>query len=249
MTLFKDAKPQPSSNLRPRFENAAVSVLDAHGQVREILQPLTLNLHERRIALIGANGSGKSTVLRLLNALVLPTSGRVFIDEQDTSKNAARIRRRIGFVFTDPDAQLVMPTPVEDISLSLRKAGVPRAQRAAVSEQILEDFGLKSQAHVPVHQLSGGQKQLLALAGVLATKPELVVCDEPTTLLDLRHSQKMTRLLLNLPQQLIYATHDLELAARADRVLVIEDGALAFDGPPPLAIDFYREQMVIEGSF
>lgn len=223
-------------------------VIDAQGDEREILRPLTLTLSEARIALIGANGSGKSTILRLLNGLITPTAGTVEIDGLDTRRDAAKIRRRVGFVFTDPDAQLVMPTPLEDVSLSLRKSGVPRSQRSARAEQILADFGLAGHAQVPVHQLSGGQKQLLALAGVLATEPALVVCDEPTTLLDLRHSHKMTGLLMNMPQQLIYATHDLDLASRADRVLVIEDAALAFDGLPTLAIDFYRRQMELEGS-
>ncbi|HLS03837.1 MAG TPA: ABC transporter ATP-binding protein, partial [Actinomycetales bacterium] len=192
---------------------------------------------------------GKSTLLRLLNGLVLPSSGRVMMGGSDTVKAASAIRRRVGFVFTDPDAQLVMPTPLEDVALSLRKMGVPRSQRIARAEKILDDFGLAHQALVPVHQLSGGQKQLLALAGVLATEPALVVCDEPTTLLDLRHATQMSRRLMNLPQQLIYATHDLDFASAADRVLVIMDGAPAFDGEPALAIDFYRKAMSLEGSF
>lgn len=238
-----------TSLLAPRLEAATVTAVDAEGNNRDILRPTTLSLTEQRIAIIGPNGSGKSTILRLLNALVLPSSGRVLVDGLDTAKAANKIRRRVGFVFTDPDAQLVMPTALEDIALSLRKIGVPRSTRMARAEKILNDFGLADHALVPVHQLSGGQKQLLALAGVLATEPALVVCDEPTTLLDLRHATRMTRLLLDLPQQLIYATHDLELAARADRVLVIMDGAAAFDGDPALAIDFYREAMSLEGSF
>lgn len=233
-------------SLAPHLEDVEVSVLDAQGVERTILRPLTLTLGESRIALIGPNGSGKSTILRLLNGLVTPSRGIVKIGDLNTAKDAIKIRRRVGFVFTDPDAQLVMPTPIEDVSLSLRKIGVPRKEREGRAREILDQFGLQDQAQVPVHQLSGGQKQLLALAGVLATDPQLIVCDEPTTLLDLRHAHKMTRLLMNLPQQLIYATHDLELAARANRVLVIMDGALAFDGDPALAIDFYREQMALE---
>lgn len=235
-------------NLAPHLQDVEVTVLDAQGEARTILRSLTLTLGEQRIALIGPNGSGKSTILRLLNGLITPSHGSVTIGGRKTYKEAAQIRRQVGFVFTDPDAQLVMPTAIEDISLSLRKSGVSRRERAHKATEILIQFGLHDQAHVPVHQLSGGQKQLLALAGVLATGPHMIVCDEPTTLLDLRHSHKMTRLLLNLPQQLIYATHDLELAARADRVLVIMDGALAYDGDPALAIDFYRAQMALEES-
>lgn len=234
------------SSLAPRLERAGVHAVDSAGQEREILRPFTAHLTEERIALIGPNGSGKSTLLRLLNALVLPSSGRVEVGGLATTEAAARIRRRVGFVFTDPEAQVVMPTPIEDVALSLRAAGIPRAERTERAHSVLADFGLEAQAHVPVHQLSGGQKQLLALAGILATDPELIVCDEPTTLLDLRHSFKVSRLLLELPQQLIFATHDLDFAARADRVLVIEDGALAFDGPPIPAIEFYRQRMTSE---
>lgn len=232
-----------TSNLCPRLEGAAVTVIDAQGEEQQILRPLTLTLGEHRIALIGANGSGKSTILRLLNALVIPAEGRVEVGSWDTTRHARQIRQRVGFVFTDPDAQLVMPTAVEDIMLSLRIRGVKSAQRRERAEQVLADFGLLDRAHVPVHQLSGGQKQLLALATVLATDPDLVVCDEPTTLLDLRHSQKMLARLFAMPQQLIFATHDLDFAARADRVLVIMDGAIAFDGAPALAIDYYRAAM------
>lgn len=235
-----------SSQLRPRLQEAGVNVVDAQGEVRRILRPINLTLGEDRIAFIGANGSGKSTLLRLLNALILPSSGTVTVGGLDTAKNSAAIRRQVGFVFTDPDAQLVMPTAIEDVSLSLRKRGVPRREREARAEEILGEFGLAEHAQVPVHQLSGGQKQLLALAGILATEPQLVVCDEPTTLLDLRHSQKMEHLLLNLPQQLIFATHDLALAARADRVIVIEDGALAWDSDPTTAIAYYRQSMAQE---
>ncbi len=232
-------------HLHPRLNQAAVQVIDAQGSPREILQPMTLALDEPRIAFIGPNGSGKSTILRLLNGLVLPTAGTVVVGGRDTAREAAAIRRQVGFVFTDPEAQLVMPTAVEDVALSLRKSGVPRSERAGRAEKILHDFGLAGQEQTPVHQLSGGQKQLLALAGILATTPHLIVCDEPTTLLDLRHSQKMAHLLFNLPQQLIFATHDLDLAARADRVLVIEDGALAFDSNPAAAIDYYRKSMAV----
>lgn len=234
-------------NMRPQLDQAAVTVVDAEGEERVILSPTTLTLSEQRIAFIGPNGSGKSTLLRLLNGLIVPTEGAVTVGGRDTAREAAKIRREVGFVFTDPDAQLVMPTAVEDLALSLRKQGVPRSERLEQAEEILADFGLAEHAQVPVHQLSGGQKQLLALAGVLATNPKLLVCDEPTTLLDLRHSKKMERLLFNLPQQLIYATHDLELAARADRVLVIMDGALAWDSDAATAIDFYRTQMAKEG--
>jgi len=159
------------------LRDATVTVR-SDGGVRTLLQPTTCTLTERRVAVIGANGSGKSTLARLVNGLVLPSTGTVRVDGLDTVRDGAAVRRRVGFVFTDPDAQLVMPTPVEDVALSLRRT-VPAAGRDAAARAVLARFGLADHAEVPVHALSGGQKQLLALAGVLAVQPAVLVCDEP----------------------------------------------------------------------
>ncbi|MGV8978765.1 MAG: energy-coupling factor ABC transporter ATP-binding protein [Cellulomonas sp.] len=219
---------------------------DAAGSKSDIvtlLGPVTCRLSERRIAVIGANGSGKSTLARLVNGLVLPSSGTVTVDGLDTARDGRAVRARVGFVFTDPDAQLVMPTAVEDVALSLRRLGLPAAERAARAHEILARFGLAGRADVPVHALSGGQKQLLALAGVLATEPAVLVCDEPTTLLDLRWRRVVDELLDGLDQQVLQVTHDLDAAARADRVLVVDAGAVVFDGDPGTAVEAYRALM------
>ncbi|MBO1750205.1 ABC transporter ATP-binding protein [Actinotalea sp. BY-33] len=214
-----------------------------HEQVVTLLHPTTCTLAERRIAVIGANGSGKSTLARLINGLALPSSGRVLVDGADTATDGAAVRRRVGFVFTDPDAQLVMPTPVEDVALSLRRLGLDRAARTARARQVLARFGLAERAELPVSALSGGQKQLLALAGVLATEPAVLVCDEPTTLLDLRWRRVVDDLLDGLPQQVLLVTHDLEAAARADRVLVVDQAQVVHDGDPEQAVALYRDLM------
>jgi len=227
----------------PALEEVTYHALDATGLSVEILKPTTLNFSEHRVALIGANGSGKSTLLRMLNALILPTSGRVYIDGKTTAKNHRDIRKKVGFVFTDPDAQFVMPTAKEDIALSLKRRGVPRKSRTETAISHLKHFNLDHLADVPVSQLSGGQKQLLALAGVIAVNPEVIVCDEPTTMLDLKHSALVTDMLASLPQQVIFATHDLELAQQAERVIVIDDGSVAFDGSADRAVNFYRALM------
>ncbi|MBN9612960.1 MAG: ABC transporter ATP-binding protein, partial [Actinobacteria bacterium] len=198
------------------------------GDVR-VLAPTSLALREHRIALIGPNGSGKSTLARMLNGLVLPSSGSVTVRGHDTARQGADVRRLVGFAFTNPAAQLVMPTAVEDVSLSLRRAHPKKADRLAAARVALDRFGLGELAERSVHTLSGGQQQLLALAGVLAADPEILVADEPTTLLDLRNSRLVAETLFALEQQLIVATHDLELAARCDRVLVIQRGAVAYD--------------------
>jgi len=225
------------------LDGAGVAVRASGGGTRTLLAPVTATLAERRVAVIGANGSGKSTLARLLNGLVLPTTGAVRVDGLDTARDGAAVRRRVGFVFTDPDAQLVMPTPAEDVALSLRRA-LPRApERDAAVRAVLGRFGLQDHADVPVHALSGGQKQLLALAGVLATEPAVLVCDEPTTLLDLRWRRVVDDLLGSLNQQVVLVTHDLGSAGRADRVLVVDDGRVVADAAPGVAIDIYLDLM------
>ena len=208
-------------------------------RVVTLLEPTTCTLTERRIAVIGANGSGKSTLARLTNGLALPSAGTVRVNGLDTGRDGAAVRRQVGFVFTDPDAQLVMPTPVEDVALSLRRLGLPGGERDERVRAVLTRFGLADRAEQPVHALSAGQKQLLALAGVLATEPTVLVCDEPTTLLDLRWQRVVDELIESLEQQVLLVTHDLDAAARADRVLVVDRARVVFDGDPSAAVEHY----------
>ncbi len=223
-----------------RFEAAEVRVESPDlGGSRTILQPTTLSLTEQRIGIVGSNGSGKSTLARLINGLVLPSAGRVTVEGLDVARQGAAVRRRVGFTFTDPAAQLVMPTCVEDVELSLRRTVKDRVRRKHVALETLARFGLSERAEVSVHALSGGQRQLLALAGVLATSPDVLVTDEPTTLLDLRNTRMVGDLLFSLPQQLILVTHDLDLVRRCDRVLVVEDGRVSYDADADAAVKHY----------
>lgn len=208
-----------------------------------ILHPTSLKLDEQRITIIGANGSGKSTLARLINGLALPVSGSVQVDGLDTRKHGALVRRKVGFLFTDPSAQLIMPTAIEDVMLSLRRVVRSKSERVKAALAALEDVGLGDKGDVSVNALSGGQRQLLALAGVLTATPLIVVADEPTTLLDLRWKAHVGALLQALPIQLIEVTHDLEAATRAQRTLVIDEGAVVFDGNPVDAVAHYRDLM------
>lgn len=223
-----------------QLDEVAVSVSTADGDLA-LLHPTTLTLGERRIALVGSNGSGKSTFARLLNGLIEPTAGTVTVDGLDTKRDGAAVRRKVGFVFTNPDSQLVMPTSLEDIALSLRRTIKDKDARRAQARNILTEMGLAERADTSIHALSGGQKQLLALAGILATDPDVLIADEPTTLLDLRNTQLIADRLFALRQQLILVTHDLDLALRCDRAIVIDDARVAFDGQPADAVAFYRE--------
>ena len=178
--------------------------------------------------------------LRLLNNLITPTSGRVLVDGIDAAKDPAAVRRLVGFCFTDPAAQLVMPTCVEDVELSLRRSHRDPQHRRQAALDVLGDYGLAGREHTSVHALSGGQRQLLALAGVLAVQPRVLVADEPTTLLDLANTERVARRLFGLPQQLVLVTHQLDLVERCDRVLVVDRAEVVFDGNPTEAIAHYR---------
>ncbi|MCQ2000818.1 energy-coupling factor ABC transporter ATP-binding protein [Arthrobacter zhaoxinii] len=205
-----------------------------------ILHPLSLELNTARTAVVGANGSGKSTLLKLLNGLVLPDTGTVSVDGLDTARHGAAVRRRVGFVFTDPLSQLVMPTGRDDVELSLRASIRHRGQRRAEAEARLDALGMLELADRSIYDLSGGERQLMALASVLAVEPAVLVADEPSTLLDLRNTARLRRIFASLPQQVIYTTHDLDFAADADRVLVMDGGAVVFDGGPREGIAAYR---------
>ncbi|MFF5626769.1 ABC transporter ATP-binding protein [Microbacterium sp. LWH10-1.2] len=225
---------QPETDLR----TIALDRVSVERDGRCILSEVSLAMDAPRIAVIGANGSGKSTFARLLNGLVSPSTGRVSVHGLDSSRDRAALRRRVGFVFTDPQAQILMPTPAEDVALSLR--GLPRAEIDRRVAEALAEHGLAGHADVPASALSGGQKQLLALASVLITEPSLVVADEPTTLLDLRNARRVGDLLLSLEAQVVVVTHDLELAGRCDAAVLFADGRLVDVGDPDELIPTYR---------
>lgn len=216
-----------------RLDEVGVTVDD-----RVLLDDVTLELTAPRIAVIGANGSGKSTFARLLNGLMTPTTGTVTVHGLDALRERTAVRRRVGFVFTDPDAQILMPTPAEDLALSLR--GRPRDEIAARVQETLERHGLGAHADIPASSLSGGQKQMLALAAVLLAEPALIVADEPTTLLDLRNARRIGDLLLSQEAQVLIVTHDLELAARCDTAVLFDGGCVVDQGEPEAVIARYR---------
>ena len=196
-----------------------------------------MSLTEQRIGVIGANGSGKSTLLRLLNGLVAPSRGTVTVNGADTVRKVRAVRQQVGFVFTDPLSQLVMPTGREDVELSLRRSVRNGEGTPGRPPPHLDRFGLLPLADQSIYELSGGERQLLALAAVLAVEPAVLVLDEPSTLLDLRNRELLRRTIAGLSQQIVMSTHDLELALDMDRVLVVESGRIVFDGGAAAAVD------------
>lgn len=210
---------------------------------REVLRGIDLSLAERRVAVVGSNGSGKSTLARLLNGLLVPSEGTVLVDGIDTRRDGKAVRRRVGFVFQDPDMQIVYPTVEEDIAFGLKNLRLPRDEIASRVDTALARFGLTEHRTWPAHLLSGGQKQLLAIASVLVMEPAYVVFDEPTTLLDLRNRRHIGRVIRDLPEIAILVSHDLDLVAEADRVIVLDEGRVVADDAPSPAITAYVARM------
>jgi biotin transport system ATP-binding protein len=210
---------------------------------RTALSGVSLRLDERRIAVIGSNGSGKSTFARTLNGLVTPTTGTVRVHGIDPVRQPKQLRRRVGFVFSNPDTQIIMPTVAEDVAFSLRRRGLSRAEIGERVAAALARVGLTGYADSSAHTLSGGQKQLLALCAVLIGEPTLVVADEPTAYLDAVNSRRIAGFLLEqMPQQLVLVTHDLRLAARCDVALRFEAGGLVDHGEPARVIARYEDE-------
>lgn len=219
-----------------RFDRVSVRLGDA-----DVLSDLTLDLDARLIAVVGDNGSGKSTLARLVGGLVRPTAGRVDVLGLDAVRDAAELRRRIAVVFSNPDAQIVMPTVAEDVAFSLRGERTSRTDRAARVDRALERFGLGGLRDHPAHELSGGQKQLLALCGAFVRDPELVVADEPTAFLDGRNADRIAaHLLADTGHRLLLVTHDLALARRCEAAVHIAGGRVAAWGPAGEVVDGYE---------
>jgi biotin transport system ATP-binding protein len=212
---------------------------------RQVLSEVDLVITERKVGVIGANGGGKSTLARMINGLVIPSSGTVTVDGLDTAVDGRRVRSRVGFVFTNPDSQIVMPTVAEDVAFSLRRSGLGKAEIGRRVSDILNRFGLADHADHPTHLLSGGQKQLLAIASVLVAGPAVLVADEPTTLLDQRNARMIANLLENLPMQIVMVTHHLELLSGFDRVLVVDDGRIAADGSAEESVAAYQRVLAL----
>ncbi|MDG4717396.1 MULTISPECIES: energy-coupling factor ABC transporter ATP-binding protein [Thalassospira] len=221
-----------------RFENVSVQ-FDA----RRALEGIDITLGEKRIGIIGANGSGKSTFVRLLNGLQTATGGRVLVDDLDPAKDGRKVRRHVGFVFQNPDNQIVYPVVEEDLAFGLKALKLPKDEINRRIDEILARYDLSAFKTHPSHLLSGGQKQLLAISGVLVMEPRYIVLDEPTTLLDLRNRNRVERAIADLDQTVITVSHDLDLIAGYDRVLVFENGKIVVDDIPAKAIAIYREMM------
>lgn len=199
------------------------------------------------MAVVGANGSGKSTLAGLASCLLLPVTGTVLVSGVPTRsvRKDLKLRSKIGLVLQNPDNQIVAATVEEDVAFGLENLGLPREEIWRRVEEALSITGMQELRLSPPHRLSGGQKQRLALAGILAMQPELIVLDEPTALLDpvgrRELLQWLTDLRSRMPATIIYITHHLEETMVADRVWLLQQGRLVADLPPPVLYTQYRE--------
>ena len=186
------------------------------------------------VALVGANGAGKSTLLQQFIGLLLPSAGQVWVGDLAVTKaTLATVRRRVGYVFQDADDQLFMPTVQEDVAFGPHNLKLPEAEVRQRVEAALGQVGALHLAQRPPWRLSGGEKRAVAIAGVLAMQPEVLLLDEPSAGLDPAARRRLIGLLGSCPQTRVVATHDLDLVLDAcSRVLVLHQGRLAADGRP-----------------
>ncbi len=193
-----------------------------------------------RIALLGTNGSGKTTLLSHLNGILKPTSGKIFFEDkplQYDQKSLLGLRRKVGYVFQDPNDQLFAPTVKQDVAFGPLNLGLPPDKVRQIVDESLKTVGMAEFTEKPPHFLSLGQKKRVALAGVLAMQPEVIIMDEPTANLDPRSTSEILHLLLRLNKEkritLLLATHDVDMVPLfANKLYILNKGKLVSDGTP-----------------
>ena len=209
------------------------------GELNIVLRGITLHIREGEfVAVLGHNGSGKSTIAKHMNAILVPNEGRVTVGGIDTTDESRLydIRQQVGMVFQNPDNQIVATIVEEDVAFGPENIGVEPAEIRRRVDEALADVGMSEyQEHAP-HQLSGGQKQRVAIAGIIAMRPRCVVLDEPTAMLDPKGRREVMRTIQRLNREngitVVLITHYMEEAAQAGRVVVMNDGEILYDAPP-----------------
>jgi biotin transport system ATP-binding protein len=213
-----------------------------------VLDRLDLTLTEARIGILGRNGSGKTTLLRLLAGLIAPDAGTVRVDGFDPFTDRKAALAALGILFQNPDHQILFPTVEEELAFGLIQQGLTRAEATARAHAALAEEGRKHWAKAPVTSLSQGQRHYLCLLAVLLMAPGTILLDEPLAGLDLPTQIRLARRFAALPQRLITITHDPETLHGADRVVWLEAGRIAADGPPSRVLPAFIKAMTAEGA-
>lgn len=220
-------------------ENLSYAYNEENGGAKNVLKDINLSVNAGEfVAILGHNGCGKSTLSKHFNGLLTPVCGNVYVDGLDTKNEELlwEIRRRVGMVFQNPDNQIVATVVEEDVAFAPENLGIPSAEiRKRVDEalKIVDMYRFRKQAP---HLLSGGQKQRIAIAGAIAMRPDYIVMDEPTAMLDPKGRSEVLDTILKLKEEekmtIILITHYMEEAAKADRVVVMDDGKIVMDDVP-----------------
>lgn len=222
-----------------KVKNLSYSYSHENNTVQQVLKNININISDGEfVAVLGHNGSGKSTFAKHLNAILLPVGGCVYIDGIPTSDEDKLwdIRSKVGMVFQNPDNQIVASIVEDDVAFAPENLAVePKEIRKRVDEA-LDAVGMSEyKKHAP-HMLSGGQKQRVAIAGIIAMKPNIIVMDEPTAMLDPIGRREVIQTILNLKEKygitIVLITHNMDEAAKADRIVVIDDGEIIIDDTP-----------------
>ena len=213
-----------------------------------VFENLSVDIHQGEMtAVLGHNGSGKSTFAKHLNAILLPSGGKVYVDGIDTAdeERLYDIRQEVGMVFQNPDNQIVATVVEEDVAFGLENIGVPPKEIRERVDRALMDVGIyEYKKHAP-HRLSGGQKQRVAIAGIIAMRPKCIVLDEPTAMLDPRGRREVMETIQKLNREygitVVLITHYMDEAAQCDRVIVMDSGKVILDDTPKKVFSHVRE--------
>lgn len=231
--VYKYSKEQGDDNLCPAIDHVSIEI--SRGEY---------------IAVAGSNGSGKSTLARCLNGLLLPTEGEILVDGMDTSDDECiwDIRKKIGMVFQNPDNQIVSSMVEDEVAFGPENIGVENPELRKRVDNALKAVGMYEYRNREAHKLSGGQKQRIAIAGAVAMRPDCIVLDEPTAMLDPKGRSQVMKVIRELNEQgitIILITHFMEEVAEADRVLVMKSGKLLRDSAPE---DVFADTKLIESA-
>ena len=213
---------------------------------RPVLRDLSFRIEKgESVGLIGANGAGKSTVMKLLLGLLTPKSGEILVDGVPVGKKTlAEIRRKLGFVLQNSDNQMFMPTVYEDMIFAPLNYGLSREEAERRVDAVLEKLGLQELKHRHNHRISGGEKRMAAIATILAMEPEAVLMDEPSSALDPCNRRLVINTIRELRQTKLITSHDLDMILdTCERVILLSGGAVAADGPADLIL---RDKALLE---
>lgn len=238
-----------------KIENLSYLYEDEELSASPVLKQLSLEIESGEfVAVLGHNGSGKSTLAKLLNMILLPTDGKIYVKGKDITREdigdqeLLELRKTVGMVFQNPDNQLVATIVEDDVAFGPENLGVPSAEIRERVDRVLSDLGMLEYAKHEPHRLSGGQKQRIAIAGVMAMLPECIIFDESTAMLDPLGRRDVMSAIEKLNREqgitVIMITHYMEEAARADRIVVLDDGRLILDGTPSYV---FEQEDVLRG--